>query len=363
MSPSTGFAPNEPHALILADRDILLSQIFGGVGFGMVLVLYLQALSFLLRKDWRREWPLLIFTSLLFICAALLFSGSTVLIVNAFVNNRAFPDGPASYARLEFRVPAVIMGNSAFPIQSWLADSYLIYRCYVVYSRQLWITVFPSLLLLGSLVTGIFVISNETEPNSSFWATTSVNFAIPYFSLTIALNVIVTLLIIGKLLWARRTSRKLLGPNSSSSVYTSISAMLIESAALNFCTSIAFLVPYARGDTVSVVFQEIAAYNSIVSTLLIMVRVAQGRAWTAKTTNELSTLQFTPNSRSHASKSGISADATNPTTTSIMSHGRTIGFQSQMQSGMSDIITEINRSGSNIDNGSSEKVQGSEAFV
>jgi len=166
--------------------------------------------------------------------------------------------------------------------------------------------------------------------------------------LTISLNVIVTLLIIGKLLLARR---RVLGANRNSKVYTSISSMLIESAMLNCCTYIAFVIPYARGFAVAGVFQEIAAYNSTVSTLLIIVRVAQGRAWTVTTTEELSTLHFTRNPGSNPS--GRSAQTTNP------SRARISEFTSEieMESGIGDGITEYGSSASKVYTGSTDKIK------
>jgi hypothetical protein len=45
--------------------------------------------------------------------------------------------------------------------------------------------------------------------------------------------------------------------------------MMTESALLNCCTSIVFVIPYARGNTVSNIFQELVAYNSVRIELLI----------------------------------------------------------------------------------------------
>jgi hypothetical protein len=39
--------------------------------------------------------------------------------------------------------------------------------------------------------------------------------------------------------------------------------MMTESALLNCCTSIVFVIPYARGNSVSNIFQELVAYNSV----------------------------------------------------------------------------------------------------
>jgi len=289
---STSYKPDEPPASLATERYTLLCQLFGGVGFGMVLILYLQTLTYLLTsRGWKQNRLLLLLSSLLFVDAVLYFTADTILVMNMLINDRNFPGGPAAYLVEEFSFPVIMMGNAAFPIQSWLADGFLIYRCFVVYGRQYWVTIIPCLLLLGSFVTGSLVLNNEAAPQSSFWTRTSINFAVPYFSLTIALNTLVTIMIVAKLLVTRQRNKNILG-NTITRTYTSISAMLTESAALNCGTSIVFLIPYARSKPVSTVFQNLVCYNSIVATLLIVVRVAQGRAWTPLTSGELTSVKF-----------------------------------------------------------------------
>jgi hypothetical protein len=74
---------------------------------------------------------LLLFTTLLFVCGVLLFAGDMVGALNAFVNHRNYPSGPVAFIQTEFSIPAVVMGNIAFPMQSWLADGFLV-RSYSV---------------------------------------------------------------------------------------------------------------------------------------------------------------------------------------------------------------------------------------
>jgi hypothetical protein len=68
---------------------------------------------------------------------------------------------------------------------------------------------------------------------------------ISYWSLSISLNTILTLAIVSRLFYVRRRVRGALGDHHSDT-YTSIAAMLIESASLYSIWGLVFLVCYAR---------------------------------------------------------------------------------------------------------------------
>jgi hypothetical protein len=74
----------------------------------------------------------------------------------------------------------------------------------------------------------------------------AINFGLLYWSFSIALNIVVTSLIVSRLLYMRH---RLLSAGSSiakshAAVYTNISAMMVESAGLYSAAAIVFLVAY-----------------------------------------------------------------------------------------------------------------------
>jgi hypothetical protein len=74
-----------------------------------------------------------------------------------------------------------------------------------------------------------------------------INFAIPYFSLSVALTVVSTVLITIRLMAGRKTVQKILG-TSYSAPYVSVTAMIIESAALYTVVGIFFVAFLATGN-------------------------------------------------------------------------------------------------------------------
>lgn len=90
-----------------------------------------------------------------------------------------------------------------------------------------------------------------TQPGKNLWTTFS--FALPYWSLSISLNIIATGLIVGRLLLVRHRVRSALG-EAHSRQYTSVAAMLIESAALDSIIGLIFIISYARNSNVQNLF-------------------------------------------------------------------------------------------------------------
>lgn len=143
----------------------------------------------------------------------------------------------------------------------------------------------------------------SAKPNASLWTTVTVNFALPYWSLSISLNIIVTLLIVGRLMMLRRNIRAALGEEHAIK-YTGVAAMLVESAALYTITSTIFIITYARNSYVQnlvlpvlcsvmvsptcccVLFPHaylMLAFQPI-APLLILLRVSSGNGFSRQTT-------------------------------------------------------------------------------
>ncbi|KAF8523728.1 hypothetical protein BU17DRAFT_43569, partial [Hysterangium stoloniferum] len=68
---------------------------------------------------------------------------------------------------------------------------------------------------------------------------------IPYWCLTIAFNVLASMMICGRLLWHRHTVAKVLG-KSHTTLYATLSAMFIKSAVLYVVVGIIHVVLFAR---------------------------------------------------------------------------------------------------------------------
>jgi len=260
---------------------------------GVTLVLYLLSMQALALRN-RREWFLPLFSTCIFVVGTMYLIGSMFIGCKIFIDDRNIEGGPSQALVDIYWEPIVVMADVSFPLQSWLTDGLIIFRCFVIYSYNYWVILFPSFLLVGSLGLGIALNTELSRPGVGFWAKISKDLALPWFSCSIALNIVVTFLIVFRLLWHRKMIISALGAQHANQ-YVSISAMLIESATLSATCSIIFLILYARGNAVSTVFQDLVSYCQISASLLIILRVAKGHAWsgaTTATTRPLSDLRF-----------------------------------------------------------------------
>jgi len=193
---------------------------------------------------------------------------------------------------------------------------------------------------------GILLLFESGLPASNLWTRLSTDFALAYFTITLSLNVILTLLIVVRLLIHRRRVRKHLGPEHATH-YTSIASMLIESSALYSLFSLLFLVSFAVRSFAQNLFLPVLAEIQVsaafavfgssflayicpemISPLLIVIRVARGRGWSTNTAASA----FTPTDIQFDHPSGTSLKTTDIGQLQESSDTVSAGFDGQASS-------------------------------
>ena len=129
---------------------------------------------------------------------------------------------------------------------------------------------------------GVILLFQLTQPDANLWTTTTLNFGIPYWAISIGLNVLVTSMIVARLFMIRRRTSAVLSANHTKT-YTSVAAMLVESAALYSITALIFIITYARNSNIQNLVLPVLGQVQAISPLLIMWRVALGQAITRTT--------------------------------------------------------------------------------
>jgi hypothetical protein len=220
---------------------------------------------------------------------------------NAWIDHRDVEGGPAAYIGANISAVYNTVGTTAGVMMNFLGDGLLIYRCYVIWNS--WkIIIFPTFVYLGALSMSILLIFESAQPGANFFVGHAVDFGVPYLSLTIGLNIIVTTLICGRLMHLRREIGKVLGP-SHAKMYTSIIAILVESAALFTAFGIAYVIIYARKSQSEFALVQVWGDFCGISPQLIILRIAMGHGWTKDTVGQLtSPTMFTKRSEIDAEK-------------------------------------------------------------
>lgn len=125
---------------------------------------------------------------------------------------------------------------------------------------------------IRNLAMGIMLIIQTSHPFGSLWANGTINFALPYFVLSVSMTVIATGIMIARLLVARGRLQRLLGlqtpsahqhvhlptppigSSDNSEPYIGVAAMLVESCALYSTFSLIFIILFAVNNPIQYVF-------------------------------------------------------------------------------------------------------------
>lgn len=92
----------------------------------------------------------------------------------------------------------------------------------------------------------IMTLIQSAAPGSNFFQGKIINFGVPWASLSVALNVTLTCLIILRILQARKNARKYFDDHGHGAVYTSLASILVESSLPFSILGIAFAITYGK---------------------------------------------------------------------------------------------------------------------
>ncbi|KAH9474307.1 hypothetical protein JR316_0012765 [Psilocybe cubensis] len=298
MAMNATWIPLEDSLTLLSERTWLSGAVLTGVGYGVVLTMYFLCVRQLLKtmdsSNRIQRIALLTYTSLITLFGTLFVAACTRMTELSFVDYRLYPGGPAAFENDMFSIPVDELGNVAFVLANWFADALMVWRCINMYRSTNYPTILvvaiPGIAYLGSFTMGVMWLLQVSASQSSPWLTNGkVNFTPPYYWLSLALNMTMTVAIVIRLLFFRWRISKVMGRKFGSQ-YVGVAAMLVESALLYSSFALLFLVPFALNHPLANLFIQVLAEVQIVAPLMIIYRVASGEAFsTNKTAHMLST--------------------------------------------------------------------------
>ncbi|KAI0042029.1 hypothetical protein FA95DRAFT_1610537 [Auriscalpium vulgare] len=281
---------------LLFQNSYYIGNNFNTILYGVQLVLYVMTMQRLVRttrKSTADKFFIFHSTATL-ILITIYVAVESVFGEEMWIVNRDFPGGQGAYLATFAAVWYQTMGTTASVALNLLSDGLLIYRCYIVWS-DFRVLIFPGILYLATL--GVVELWASGAPHSDFFAGLAAHLGLAYYSLSIGLNVVVTSIICGRLLWYARTAKHYLGADVSGA-YFSVAALIVESALPYSMAGIAFLVSYGLNSEISILFLSIYVMFTAVSPQMLVLRVVDGRAWKQnQMTDTSTTLDFTNSSR------------------------------------------------------------------
>ncbi|KAL0578483.1 hypothetical protein V5O48_003532 [Marasmius crinis-equi] len=276
------------------ERSFYVGGQLTGILYGIQLVLFALSCRLMSRPPYDSKSDsrfYILYGASLLVLWTIALSCNAIFGQFAWIDHRDVDGGPAAYIGEHISDPYNTLGTTAGIGLNFLADALLIYRCFVIWSS--WkIIVFPVLLYLGAFSMSLLLIYESAQPGANFFKGHAVDFGVPYIALTISLNIIVTLLICGRLITVKNQMLNALGPQHAK-MYTSIIAIMVESAAPFTVLGIIYVITYARHSPTSIAFVQVWGDFCALSPQLIILRVAMGQAWSKETCGRLTSTHIT----------------------------------------------------------------------
>ncbi|KAJ7182735.1 hypothetical protein C8R43DRAFT_12207 [Mycena crocata] len=251
------------------------AAIVGCVTFGCYFVLAAICIHFLLKRQ-RYNVSKARYVILGFTC--LMLANNTVYFIAASKwSEIKFVEGiesPAIFAA-QLSTNYAIVKHTAYIVNIWLADSLMIYRAYIILGNIQLVLILPVMIYLGVLGTGIGLLIATGQPGGTFGSGLVGPFGTAFWSTSVALNVIVTLLISTKLLRQhRRLSALHITP--AGRTYPDIVAIFVESAALYSICGLIYIPLFAMNTPLQYPFSALLASAAGIAPNLIIFRMAIG---------------------------------------------------------------------------------------
>jgi len=251
------------------------------LAFGALMILYIQLIQVLRGRPKSSGcifWCIVIYSSALFPLATLAVIGKIKFAEVVYVTNRLYTSGPKAYYIAHSEKWPNVMAQVSTTVLPWIADILMLYRLTVFWNYQRWIIIFPGLLYLAHVSISVPQLISRIRPNDIVWQSHLLTYKIISHSLCVSLNLVFTILICFRIFVMRDKAVKVLG-KLQASFYSSSITTFIESGCLFTIWTTVYLITLLRDSWVEDVFLQPHSYILAITRMLIIMRMAQDRAW------------------------------------------------------------------------------------
>ncbi|KAF8514429.1 hypothetical protein BU17DRAFT_52563 [Hysterangium stoloniferum] len=273
---------------LTASRMSYAAAIVASVTYGIYVVLAGITLHYLVVRRHRattQRQILIGYTTVMLVIQTIYFISGAKWSEIEFVESSVNPGEFAG--QLSSRL--AVLKDTTYTVNIWLADSLILYRTFVIYGGYRLILLFPFLLFLGAFATGIGLLIETAKPGAAFGQASVINFGTPFWSLSVATNVLCTVLIVIRLLYCRgalngrrqeeRDGRETTRQNKPSAFNSEV-AIFIESGALYAICALIYIPLFAKNIPLQFPFSALLGSAAGIAPNLIILRMSLGKAIT-----------------------------------------------------------------------------------
>jgi hypothetical protein len=316
--------------LFVFGHSYYVGSYISGILYGVNLVLYYLTLQALFYKgndnSARRRRFFATYSTIFLVLITMDIAINAIWGEFLWIDGPDSPGGTLAWFNNNVNVWYQAMGSTTSPIMIFMGDALLIYRLFILYGSSYYVIALPLLAYFTAIAFAIIQLFVSFSPSGNFFSHSTINWGIPYYSITIGLNILITLLIVTRLLKLGKAVSRAIGDDSVK-MYTSVASMLIESAAPYSLFGIVFLVAFTRNSMIGVGFIQVWSKLTCICPQMIILRVATGRAWgrdaVSQASSNINTLQFAPKPRVHTTSNELQSHGISTNITAVFADSST----------------------------------------
>ncbi|KAK7682360.1 hypothetical protein QCA50_014565 [Cerrena zonata] len=278
------------------------------VVYGAYIALLPQGLRVLLKQGYRTRISKYFIATLAvsFVSITMHLAADLARVAVAFTSH---PDN-AQFANQYYGVVnnrLNVLKMTGYIITTITMDFLIVFRTYVIWSRDWRVILFPCVLCCADIAKSIWIVWSTSlfanPPASGFFAPSSQLLA--FFALTLGLNFICTSLIVFKIATAHRLLNRFQTAATSSRRLTDTLALVIESALLySLLLFVALVLAIARSHALYIIFNMLPPTIGIVF-LYVILRSTNNNTSSDTSTAQSRTTRTTRTSSSYTLRSGV----------------------------------------------------------
>ncbi|KAK0462526.1 uncharacterized protein EV420DRAFT_1639739 [Desarmillaria tabescens] len=196
-------------------------------------------------------------------------------VLDAFI----YSDGEPIDTFQDMPHPVNVMLLAAFVAQTFMGDCILLYRCWVIYGRRWMVVICPIIMCIAEIGCGIAGAYIETSLGRHSAITNPSIFAlfITHQSLTLAINVITTSLIVDRI-WTVHSAVRQFASSIKNHPLRNALVVVIESASVYTASNVVLLIVYAIRSNAGYIVSDTIIQIIGITFNLIIIRFARGTA-------------------------------------------------------------------------------------
>ncbi|EJF63788.1 hypothetical protein DICSQDRAFT_101821 [Dichomitus squalens LYAD-421 SS1] len=216
---------------------------------------------------------LLAYATVLFLLATVGYCLQTWLNHRAFIIHRNADGGPYTYILSTSRDAPSLATVAIYVVLNWCADGMLLYRFCCIFSSSIWANLMSAAMLVSLIVVGSLCVPNISQLVDNLWTNTTTIPSLAYLTLSLSINVVLSVAIIVRLCLYRRQTFS----SRVAHMYDSVVTMIIESALPYGIVALLTIVACGTSTPMQNALLPMLGQLQAIPPLVIMIRVKDYR--------------------------------------------------------------------------------------